>query len=63
VRENDPPEFIASELARRIVNDRQWCPNAFDAKAKGSEFLIFCQPEVANVTIFGDPGLDIAEWG
>ena len=66
VRDGDTPDFIASELARRIVNDRQWCPGQFDAKAAGSQFLIICQPDVANVTIMGDPGseaLTISEWG
>lgn len=61
------PETVAEELARRIVNDRQWCTGMFDAKVNGANILIICMPEVANVLIYTDPenegALTIAEWG
>jgi hypothetical protein len=66
VKDGDSLDFIASELARRIVNDRQWATGYFDAKSSGSQVMIICMPEVANVDIIGDPGskaLEIAEWG
>lgn len=66
ILEGDTQDMVASELARRINNDRQWCPGYFDARASGSNLLIICKDEVSNVTIYGDPGVDtltVSEWG
>lgn len=62
---NDSTLNVASELARRINNDRQWCPGYFEARASGAMILIICKDEVADVTIYGDPGVEtlkVAEW-
>ena len=66
VQDGDTVEFIASELARRIVSDRQWCPGYFEASASGNRIMIICRDEVANCTICGDPGVEtlrISEFG
>lgn len=66
VRDGDTPIVTASELARRITNDRQWCPGEFQAQASGSTILINCREAVSNVTIYGDPDTDylkITDWG
>lgn len=66
VQEGDTPELIASEIARRIVADRQWCTGYFEATASGNRIMIICRDEVANVTIAGDPGVEtlrISEFG
>lgn len=66
VKEGDTAELVASELARRIMSDRQWCPGSFQAQVSGATVMIICKDEVANVTIYGDPGVDtlkISEWG
>lgn len=59
-------EVAAAELARRINNDRQWCPGYFQAEASGTRVMIICKDEVANVTVYGDPGIDtlkVSDWG
>ena len=66
VQDGDTPELIASEIARRIVNDRQWCTGYFEASASGSKIMIICRDEVANCTIYGDPDVEtftVSEWG
>lgn len=59
-------EVAASELARRINGDRQWCHGYFQAEASGTRIMIICKDEVANVTVYGDPGVDtlkVSDWG
>lgn len=66
VVEGDTPELIASELARRIVSDKQWCVGYFEASASGNKIMIICRDEVANVRIYTDPGVEvlkISDWG
>lgn len=55
----DTAELVASEIARRIVNDRQWCTGYFEATASGNKVMIICRDEVANVNIYGDPGVEV----
>lgn len=59
-------EVVASELARRINGDRQWCHGYFQAEASGTRIMIICKDEVANVTVYGDPDVDtlkVSDWG
>lgn len=58
----DTAEVIASDLARRIVSDRQWCPGCFEATASGNRIMIICRDEVANVLISGDPGSNVLQF-